>query len=77
MTASNTTNALQNIKGTILLAGAGKMGGAMLSGWLARGLDAKRVAVIEPNPSGEINALVTKGVRLNPTPKEIGTVATL
>src|SRR5207302_1163659 len=53
------------------------MGGAMLSGWLARGLDAKRVAVIEPNPSGEINALVTKGVRLNPTPKEIGTVATL
>src|SRR5207302_149124 len=53
------------------------MGGAMLSGWLARGLDAKRVAVIEPNPSGEINALVTKGARLNPTPKEIGTVATL
>src|SRR5438309_1311939 len=53
------------------------MGGAMLSGWLARGLDAKRVGVIEPNPSGEINALVTKGVRLNPTPKEIGTVATL
>src|SRR5437763_10162935 len=53
------------------------MGGAMLSGWLARGLDAKRVAVIEPNPSGEINALVTNGGRLKPTPKEIGTVATL
>ena len=29
-----------NIKGTIVLAGAGKMGGAMLSGWLAQGLDA-------------------------------------
>src|SRR2546430_9484573 len=53
------------------------MGGAMLSGWLARGLDAKRVAVIEPNPSGEINALVTKGVRLNPAPKELGPVATV
>ena len=48
MTASNTNNALQNITGTIVLAGAGKMGGAMLTGWLARGLDPKRVVVIEP-----------------------------
>jgi pyrroline-5-carboxylate reductase len=77
VTDSNTTNGLQNIKGTIVLAGAGKMGGAMLSGWLARGLDAKRVAVIEPQPSGEISALATKGVRLNPSPKQIGSVATL
>jgi pyrroline-5-carboxylate reductase len=68
---------LAQIKGTILLAGAGKMGGAMLSGWLTGGLDVKRVAVIEPYPSGEISALATKGVRLNPSPKEIGTLATL
>jgi pyrroline-5-carboxylate reductase len=74
---ANTTNALQNLQGTIVLAGAGKMGGAMLSGWLARGLDAKRVAVIEPQPSGEISALATKGVRLNPSPKQLGAVATL
>src|SRR5712664_180951 len=71
------SNALQKITGTIVLAGAGKMGGAMLSGWLAQGLDAKQVAVIEPHPSAEINALARKGVRLNPTPKEIGGVATL
>jgi len=74
---ANTTNALQNLQGTIVLAGAGKMGGAMLSGWLARGLDAKRVAVIEPQPSGEISALATKGVRLNPSPKQLGSIATL
>jgi pyrroline-5-carboxylate reductase len=49
----------------------------MLSGWLARGLDAKRVAVIEPQPSGEISALATKGVRLNPSPKQIGSITTL
>jgi len=73
----DSASALQNVQGTIVLAGAGKMGGAMLSGWLARGLDAKRVAVIEPHPSGEISALVTKGIRLNPSPKEIGAVATL
>jgi len=71
------SNDLQNINGTIVLAGAGKMGGAMLAGWLAQGLDAKSVAVIEPHPSDEIRALVTKGVRLNPAPSEIGDVVTL
>jgi pyrroline-5-carboxylate reductase len=75
--ASNIANALQDIKGTIVLCGAGKMGGAMLSGWLAQGLDARSVGVIEPHPSDEISALVTKGVRLNPTPKQVGAVATL
>jgi pyrroline-5-carboxylate reductase len=74
---SNIANALQDIKGTIVLCGAGKMGGAMLSGWLAQGLDARSVGVIEPHPSDEISALVTKGVRLNPTPKQVGAVATL
>jgi pyrroline-5-carboxylate reductase len=68
---------LAQIQNTIVLAGAGKMGGAMLAGWLARGLDARRVAVIEPQPSDDIKALLTKGVRLNPSPKELGAVATL
>jgi pyrroline-5-carboxylate reductase len=75
--APSRTNSLQNLKGTIVLAGAGKMGGAMLSGWLAQGLDPRIVGVIEPHPSDEISALATKGVRLNPTPKEVGAVATL
>ncbi|MFG3595780.1 pyrroline-5-carboxylate reductase [Bradyrhizobium sp. RDI18] len=69
------TNTLQNLRGTIALAGAGKMGGAMLSGWLAGGLDASRVIVIEPQPSAEIGALAAQGVRLNP--KDAGTVDTL
>jgi len=60
------TDALKNIAGTIVLAGAGKMGGAMLTGWLAGGLDAGRVVVVEPHPSDEIKALAAKGVRLNP-----------
>ena len=60
------TDALKNIAGTIVLAGAGKMGGAMLTGWLAGGLDAGRVVVVEPHPSDEITALAAKGVRLNP-----------
>ena len=60
------TDTLKNITGTIVLAGAGKMGGAMLTGWLAGGLDAERVVVVEPYPSDEIKALVPKGVSLNP-----------
>jgi pyrroline-5-carboxylate reductase len=73
----NTSNALTNISDTLVLAGAGKMGGAMLAGWLAQGLDARKVAVIEPHPSDDIRALLTKGIRLNPTAKDIGAVATL
>jgi pyrroline-5-carboxylate reductase len=77
VTVLETNNRLQDITGPIVLAGAGKMGGALLSGWLARGLDARHVAVIEPHPSAEISALTAKGVRLNPSPKDAGTVATL
>ena len=75
MVTSLNSNTLQNIVGTIVLAGAGKMGGAMLTGWLARGLDAKRVVVIEPSPSQEIGALAAKGVQLNP--KDAGIAGTL
>jgi pyrroline-5-carboxylate reductase len=74
---SSTTNALQNLTGTIALAGAGKMGGAMLTGWLAGGLDARRVVVIEPMPSDEMKALAARGIRLNPSAKDTGTVETL
>ena len=33
----------------ILLVGCGKMGGALLSGWLARGVSPDEIAVVEPN----------------------------
>jgi len=62
----SSTNSLKNITGTIVLAGAGKMGGAMLTGWLAGGLDPTRAVVVEPHPSDEIKALADKGIRLNP-----------
>jgi pyrroline-5-carboxylate reductase len=73
----DSTNTLQNLAAPLVLAGAGKMGGAMLSGWLAQGLEARSLAVIEPHPSDEINALANKGVRLNPSAKDIGEAATL
>ena len=42
---------------SLTLIGAGKMGAAMLAGWLARGLPARGVAVIEPMPSPELLTL--------------------
>jgi pyrroline-5-carboxylate reductase len=65
------------MKGSIVLAGAGKMGGAMLSGWLAQGLDPKRIAVIEPHPSDEARGFAARGMRLNPAAKDIGAVDVL
>jgi pyrroline-5-carboxylate reductase len=65
VTATDNTP-LQHITGSIVLAGAGKMGGAMLTGWLAQGLDPACVAVIDPMPAPEIAALAAKGVHINP-----------
>src|SRR4051812_11485838 len=73
----NNARPLAQIEGAIVLAGAGKMGGALLSGWLAGGLDASNVAVIEPYPSDDIKAIAAKGCRLNPAPANIGNVAAL
>jgi pyrroline-5-carboxylate reductase len=69
------TRLLADLSGTILLAGAGKMGGAMLEGWLALGLSPEHVAVIEPQPSREIAALCERGLRLNPSRDAAGNVA--
>ena len=61
-----TRNSLRDFSGTLVLVGAGKMGGAMLEGWLALGLDPAKVAVLEPKPSDSLTALAARGVRLNP-----------
>jgi pyrroline-5-carboxylate reductase len=75
--ASTTQSArpLADLSGTILLAGAGKMGGALLEGWLALGLNPKHIVVIEPAPAGHLTALADRGVRLNPPRDRIGEVA--
>jgi pyrroline-5-carboxylate reductase len=53
------------------------MGGAMLAGWLAGGLEPKRAIVIEPTPSDDIKALVKSGVRVNPSATDTGAVDAL
>ena len=53
----------------LVLAGAGKMGAALLRGWLAGGLDPAAVTIVDPQPAPEIAALCAeRALRLNPQP---------
>lgn len=57
---------LAGVDGRLVLVGAGKMGIALLDGWLGLGLSPQRLTVIEPHPSPAVTALVQRGVSLNP-----------
>jgi pyrroline-5-carboxylate reductase len=57
---------LDDFTGTLVLVGAGKMGGAMLEGWHRLGLKFDNIAVIEPQPTPEIITLGQRGLRINP-----------
>jgi pyrroline-5-carboxylate reductase len=57
---------------SLVLLGAGKMGQAMLSGWLARGLEPSRITAIDPHLDEAGRALLTKkGVRLTASPEAL------
>jgi pyrroline-5-carboxylate reductase len=57
-----------NLKGTLVLVGAGKMGGAMLEGWLKAGADPKKIVALDPGPPPEVLTLLAKhGIRHNPS----------
>ncbi|MBX9778391.1 MAG: pyrroline-5-carboxylate reductase [Xanthobacteraceae bacterium] len=77
MTTSSGTITLAGLSGTIILVGAGKMGGAMLEGWLTLGLDPKSVVAIEPQPAREISALASRGLRINPAAHTVGEAAAI
>ena len=55
---------------SILLIGAGRMGSALLKGWLSRGV--KSIVVIEPKPSAELRKLAKSGkIALVPAPSQV------
>lgn len=59
---------LRKLSGSLVLVGAGKMGSAMLDGWLAQGLKPKQLIAIEPSPGKALKALGRRGVTINPKP---------
>lgn len=60
-------SALEAACGHVVLVGAGKMGAAMLRGWLDLGVEPGRIVVLEPAPSGEVAEFAGRGVMLNPS----------
>jgi pyrroline-5-carboxylate reductase len=62
-----------SLEGRLVLVGAGKMGGAMLEGWLRDGIEPTRVIVIDPAPPAEIKAVVEKSrIALNQPLRGLG-----
>jgi pyrroline-5-carboxylate reductase len=54
-------------QGSLVLVGAGKMGGAMLQGWLKAGVPVRQIVALDPNPPAEVLTLIDKNsIRHNP-----------
>jgi pyrroline-5-carboxylate reductase len=49
----------------LVLLGCGKMGTALLDGWLARGLPPEAFTILDPQPSARLQALAAEGLMLN------------
>jgi pyrroline-5-carboxylate reductase len=64
--STNPSADLRGLAGPIVMCGAGKMGAALLEGWVRAGLVPDRIAAFEPHPAPPVAALAARGVRLNP-----------
>ena len=60
-----------DLQGQLLLIGCGKMGGALLSGWLERGVAANQVLVVEPYAPAAAQ-IAEQGVTVVAAPDELG-----
>jgi pyrroline-5-carboxylate reductase len=66
------------VSGPILLVGAGRMGGALLKGWLAGGLPPRRIFVQEPSPPPDIAAAISQtGIQTGSPPAMDGPPAVI
>lgn len=58
------------LPGAMLLLGCGKMGGAMLRGWLARGVPGKQLFVVDTNPR-DLDDVIAAGVSVVTKPADL------
>jgi pyrroline-5-carboxylate reductase len=69
---------LASVPGAILLVGAGKMGGAMLEAWLARGLPPALLSVMDPAPApGAAKLISARRIARDPQAPLIATHAAI
>lgn len=62
------TKAKLNVPEGLVLVGCGRMGSALLKGWLSSGLSTNAVTVMDPSPSQWVHALQSEGLVLNQLP---------
>ncbi len=63
---------MAKLTGKLVLIGAGKMGGAMLAGWLKQGTSPSQIAISDPMVSDEMQALADEhGFAVNPDLQEL------
>ena len=66
------------LPGPLLLLGAGRMGSAMLQGWLAAGVDPALLLVRDPDPAPALREMAEEhGLRLDPPDAALADVAVL
>jgi pyrroline-5-carboxylate reductase len=57
---------MAKLAGTLVLVGAGKMGGAMMEGWLKAGVAPKQIVALDPSPPPEVLKIIeTRSIRHN------------
>lgn len=66
---------LESLAGPLVLVGAGNMGGAMLTGWLEKGVAGASVIVVDPRPSQAILDVISAAGARHVTVLPEGTVA--
>ncbi len=63
---------MAQLPNSLVLMGAGKMGGAMLEGWLKLGVKGASIAIVDPHPAPSVLDLcATHGVKVNPPASNI------
>jgi pyrroline-5-carboxylate reductase len=63
---------MAKLAGTLVLVGAGKMGGAMLQGWLKAGVAPEQIVALDPSPPPEVLKMIeAHAIRHNVTAADI------
>ncbi len=61
-----------SLPASLILVGCGKMGGAMLEGWLRMGLKGDRITIVDPHAALHLVSICEQhGIALNPSPDTI------
>ncbi len=76
MTQAPASSSRLVLPGTLVLAGAGKMGGAMLRGWLDAGATGDQIAIIDPAAADDMQLLAAEhGFQIHPDASHLDSAA--